>query len=171
MSNLARKPKFLFHILHFVAISKTGELGQMAAEGLTYQKAFRLIHYQTTSFKFEEIGRKLSKQVENIVGKGEIARYEQFLLFPQCFQNACFPGASKGVIVLEWVNSLPNNLTKLEAFADDKIKVVKMIFFVSDRVENIVEKGENAGYQYFLLFPQCFQRAFYPVSSKVGILC
>ena len=30
------------------------------------------------------------------MGKGEIARYEQFLLFPQCFQKACFPGASKG---------------------------------------------------------------------------
>ena len=27
------------------------------------------------------------KQVENTVGKGEIARYEQFLLFSQCFQN------------------------------------------------------------------------------------
>ena len=27
--------------------------------------------------------------VENTVGKGEIARYEQFLLFPQCFQKAC----------------------------------------------------------------------------------
>ena len=25
--------------------------------------------------------------VENTVGKGEIARNEQFLLFPQCFQN------------------------------------------------------------------------------------
>ena len=25
--------------------------------------------------------------VENIVGKGEIARYEQFLLFPHCFQK------------------------------------------------------------------------------------
>ena len=37
------------------------------------------------------------------MGKGEIARYEQFLLFPQCFQKACFPGASKGVIVREWV--------------------------------------------------------------------
>ena len=35
--------------------------------------------------------------------KGEIARYEQFLLFPQCFQKACFPGASKGVLVWEWV--------------------------------------------------------------------
>ena len=37
------------------------------------------------------------------MGTGEIARYEQFLLFPQCFQKACFPGASKGVIVWEWV--------------------------------------------------------------------
>ena len=46
---------------------------------------------------------KISKQVENTVGKGEIACYEQFLLFPQCFQKACFPGASKGVIVWEWV--------------------------------------------------------------------
>ena len=43
------------------------------------------------------------------MGKGEIAHYEQFLLFPQCFQKACFPGASKGVIVWEWVNSLPND--------------------------------------------------------------
>ena len=41
--------------------------------------------------------------VENTEGKEEIARYEQFLLFPQCFQKACFPGASKGVIVWEWV--------------------------------------------------------------------
>ena len=37
------------------------------------------------------------------MGKGEIARYEQLLLFPQCFQKACFPGASKGVTVWEWV--------------------------------------------------------------------
>ena len=68
--------------------------------------------YQTTNFrlfqtgkvfKFDKNGRQLPKQVENTVGKGEIARYEQFLLFPQCFQKACFPGASKGVIVWEWV--------------------------------------------------------------------
>ena len=55
------------------------------------------------NFKFEENDRKLSKQVENTVGKGEIACYEQFLLFPQCFQKACFPGASKVVIVWERV--------------------------------------------------------------------
>ena len=44
----------------------------------------------------------------NTVGKEEIARYEQFLLFPQCFQKACFPGASVGVIVWEWVKPLPH---------------------------------------------------------------
>ena len=27
------------------------------------------------------------KPIENTVGKGEIAYYEQFLLFPQCFQK------------------------------------------------------------------------------------
>ena len=55
------------------------------------------------AFKFDKNGRKLSKQVENTVGKEEIACYEQFLLFPQCFQKACFPEASKDVIVWEWV--------------------------------------------------------------------
>ena len=40
------------------------------------------------------------------MGKGEIARYKQFLLFPQCFQKACFTGASKGVIVWAWVKAM-----------------------------------------------------------------
>ena len=34
------------------------------------------------NFKFDINGRKFVKQVENTVGNGEIARYEQFLLFP-----------------------------------------------------------------------------------------
>ena len=55
------------------------------------------------NFKFDENGRKLSKSVEITVGKGVIAHNEQFLLFPQCFQKACFPGASKGVTVWEWI--------------------------------------------------------------------
>ena len=43
---------------------------------------------------------------KNTVGKEEIARYEQILLFPQCFQKACFPEVSKGVIVWEWVKAI-----------------------------------------------------------------
>ena len=41
------------------------------------------------------MGIQLSDRVENIVGKGEIARYEQFLLFPQCFQKFYVVDTSK----------------------------------------------------------------------------
>ena len=34
------------------------------------------------------------------------------------------------------------------------------------RVENIVGKGENAGYQYFLLYLLCFEKASFPDTSK-----
>ena len=37
--------------------------------------------------------------------------------------------------------------------------LLKNLKFVLGLVENIVGKGENAGYQHFLLFPQCFQKA------------
>ena len=58
------------------------------------------------NFNYDENGMKLSKCVENTVGKGEIACYKQFLLLPLCFQKACFPGASKGAIVWEWVKRI-----------------------------------------------------------------
>ena len=45
----------------------------------------KLKEFADANFKFLKNGRELPKQVENTVGKGEIARYEQFLLFPQCF--------------------------------------------------------------------------------------
>ena len=89
-------------------------LADSVDQDLTSEYPITLTHYQTTildssklkefaddNFKFDENGKKLSKRVENTVGKGE--SYEQFLLFPQRFQKACFPGASKGVIVWEWV--------------------------------------------------------------------
>ena len=38
-------------------------------------------------FRFYVNGRNFSKRIENTVEKGEIARYEQFLLFLQCFQR------------------------------------------------------------------------------------
>ena len=41
------------------------------------------------NFKLDDNARRFSKRVENTVGKGEIARNEQFLLFPQCFQKTC----------------------------------------------------------------------------------
>ena len=49
----------------------------------------KLKEFADDNFEFDENGRKVSKSVENTVGKGKIARYEQFLLFTQCFQETC----------------------------------------------------------------------------------
>ena len=60
-------------------------------------------------------------------------------------------------------NSLPNDKiidwSKFKAFADNKINENEQLKFGLGTVENIVGKGENAGYQHFLLFTSCFQRA------------
>ena len=41
---------------------------------------------------------------------------------------------------------------------------------VFERVENIVGKGENAGYHHFHLFPQCFQKVSFTGPIKAGIV-
>ena len=70
-------------------------------------------------------------------------------------------------------NPLPNykflDWSKLKAVADDNIIVTQNLRFAFGRVEKIVVKGENAGYQHFLLVPQFFQKASFSGSLKVGI--
>ena len=61
-------------------------------------------------------------------------------------------------------------MTKLKAFADEKLNVAKMKISLYDRVENTVGKGENAGYQFFLLFPQRFPKPSSLGPLKVGIV-
>ena len=40
----------------------------------------------------------------------------------------------------------------MKAFADDKLNVARIMISPCDRVEKILEKGENAGYQLFFFF-------------------
>ena len=54
-----------------------------------------LKEFSGDNFEFNGNARKFSKRVENTVGKGEFARYEQFLLFPHCFQKTCTTDMSK----------------------------------------------------------------------------
>ena len=49
----------------------------------------------------------------------------------------------------------------------DKTDVTQKLKFVLKQVENISGKGENAGYQHFLLFPKCFQKLHSPGLLKV----
>ena len=73
------------------------------------------------------MGIWLSAWIENIVGKGEIARYEQFLLFPQCFQKQSV------VDVLKRVSSTYLTLTTQSIFRHDQ-----------QTFENIRYKQKNA---------------------------
>ena len=84
------------------------------------------------------------------------AGYHHFL----CQQNVSF---SVSLITLYQTTIL--DWPKLKAFADNKFNVAKIVIFLLDRFENIGGKGEDAGYQLFLIFLQVFQNA---VSSSSG---
>ena len=64
-------------------------LSQAKRHILDYSK---LKEFADDNFKFDKSCKKFSNRIENTVGKGEIARYEQFPLFPQCFQRTCTAG-------------------------------------------------------------------------------
>ena len=108
--------------------------------------------------------------LENNVGKGENAGKPNFFPFPTVFSTL----SKKEIIIGATFNSLPNDKIldwfKLKAFADDKINVIEILKVDLGRVENIVRKGENAGYQHFLLFPQCFPKLSLLELLKVRIV-
>ena len=107
------------------------------------------------SFKCDENSRKFSKRVENTVGKGS----EQFLLFPLCFQKACFAGASKSVIVWKWAKMSSTNTLHFYKPSSQEM------------VENTSGKGELACNKQYLLFPhKTFQKTFTADTSKSRIV-
>ena len=120
-------------------------------------------------------------RVENIVRKGEIACHKQFLLFLLCFSLLYIFGESKCGIVWYWVKrtvyllmSVPGDkildLPNLKAVAYENLIVAKVMISLYVSGEKIVGKGDNAGYQHFLLFPQFCQKTSSTGSVKVGIV-
>ena len=77
-------------------------------------------------------------------------------------------------MVWVWVNFVSNikflDWSKLRAFADDKVDVTEKPKLFFGWADNILGKGENAGYWHSLLFPQCFQKADFSGSLKVGVV-
>ena len=78
--------------------------------GLTLSQTTNFRLFQTKRLadddsKFDENGKKLSKWVENNVGKGKIAGFEQFLLFSWCFQKTCAVDTGKPGLVWERVKT------------------------------------------------------------------
>ena len=101
----------------------------------------KLKYFADDNLKFEENGRQLFKPVENTVVKGEIARYE-------CLQKACFPGASKGVIVWEWVKHKTFVPYFVEGFANIRRYSLRFLMF-SKALFRIVHKDSILCYKGF----------------------
>ena len=82
-------PKVFSKDLYCIHVKNKGLFGNEKRQfsQTTIFTFFKLKEFADDIFKFHEKDRKVSKRVENIAGKGEIARYEQFLLFPQRFQK------------------------------------------------------------------------------------
>ena len=68
--------------------------------------SFKLKEFAEDNFKLDENDRMFSKQIENTAGNGEIAHYEQFLLFSQCFQKTCSADTLKTRACFGKVNGL-----------------------------------------------------------------
>ena len=70
-------------------------------------------------------------------------------------------------------NPLPNDTfsdwSKLKELANDKINMIEKLKFVLDWVEKNVGKGENAGYQHFVLSYNVFKRLLSKVCEKSGL--
>ena len=71
--------------------------------------------FADNNFKLDENGSKFFRKVENTMGKGETAHYEQLLLFPKCFQKtfsrfSIFFGKLTGVL---WFNLIRRENSKI----------------------------------------------------------
>ena len=70
------------------AVLKSFSQWQLTLSQPTDFRFFQAKDFAYDNFKVDGNGRTFFKRVENTVGKGEIACYKQFLLFPQCFQKS-----------------------------------------------------------------------------------
>ena len=98
--------------------------------------------------------------VANTVGKGEIARYEQFLLFPQCFQKTC-TGKNQGLFGKGLISVYPISAEKTVKVSSVAVSTFcHTIQTFNDPEErtlaNIKGKVENAGNQHFSISPNVF---------------
>ena len=79
----------------------------MAETFPTYSKSaandFDIIQEKTHKV-FKSVGIITEKKVANIMARGEIARFEQFLLLSECFQKSSAAESSESVYMWERVN-------------------------------------------------------------------
>ena len=93
--------------------------------------------------------------VESTVGKGEIARHEEFLLLPQSFLKTCNENFKHNVFFLERVNQTQMIIENTNSERELTLSHSNLSF------DNLKKKGFD---QHFLL-PECFLPCLKQISS------
>ena len=141
--NLLPCQRTVWHVHH--EKSKICHLGKSLF--FTKQKNFILVQIQNFCRWQNKCDRKfVMGWQENIVGKGENAGYQHFLLFLQCFQKVSFTGLLKVGIMWQIVNTW-------EWWEKCEGPYCKKIL-------NLLWEKKSA-HQHFLLFPKCFLLFFF----------
>ena len=86
--------------------------------------------------------------MENTVGKGENAHYEQFFLFPQCFQKTCTADTQKPGLIWERVkkkklNALKFSPVKTIIITKKNLRVLLSFINTKKSFENIMLKEKT----------------------------
>ena len=98
-----------------------------------------------------------TKDVENIVGKGEAVfsiQEQMHLHHTLNMDESKILLCGKGLTLYQTTTYLEQS--KFKAFAEDNLNVDKLAKFIV----LWIGKGKSADYQHFLLFPQCFLKYF-----------
>ena len=122
----------------------------------------KLKEFADDNFKFDENGRKLSKQVENC-GKRRNCLLRAISPFPTMLSKGLFPEASKGVIVWAWVNLLQHSpgfcdLVKLDLktlWEKEKFLVTSIFSFSHSVFYTIKERNHHFSNIKFVIL-KCF---------------
>ena len=80
----------------------------------------KLKEFADNNFRFDENGRKFFIWVENAAGKGEIARFERFPLFPSSFHKICTPDMLKTRAVIKCDLTL-SQTTNFRPFQSERV--------------------------------------------------
>ena len=102
---------------------------------------------QTTFLNLMKMAESSAKWVDNTVGKGEIAHYEQFLLFSHYHQKTVTPDTWKQGLVWEKVNSTEMITSYMELPLSHKIFYKLALIF--ELIPDIVKNGQDVGYLHF----------------------
>ena len=112
----------------------------------------------------------MSSAISFNLGQSKILSSGNGLNYQQMSDSGLCSSSISLYYTIQSFKSLPNDKFldqfKLKAFAYSKINVIQKQKFFSGWVEKIVGKG----YQHFLLFPQCFQKASFSGLLKVSIV-